>query len=225
MRATLYGLLEELAHVGLPPGPVVELGAGRAEGQRHLPSVADSLGGACYFGADLFAGEGVHQVQDLHRLGLRDAGVGTAIVLDTIEHVRRPWQALEEVARVLAPGGLAVVTSVFFFPIHEHPEDHWRFTDSAVDELLAPFGRRHARVAGPPLLPHTVAGIASNDPVDPVRWSGWCAALDRWVATGATSWKERALHVLPPALLLRGYAGFQRAGVARERRRNRRRRP
>jgi SAM-dependent methyltransferase len=218
VRTTLFGLLDGLVEVGLPPGPVVEFGAARAAAQQHLPRIAEVLHADAYFGTDLAPGPGVSHVHDLHHLGLGSSTVATAVVLDTIEHVRRPWEALAEVERVLAPGGLAIVTSVFFFPIHEFPDDHWRFNDSALDELLTPFDQRYARVAGPALLPHTVAGIAAKDPVDPARWQAWCDALDRWIAHGATSWKERALDLVPPALLVRGYSGFQSVAERRNRR-------
>ena len=68
-----------------------------------------------------------------------DASLGTILCLDTLEHVEDPRAAVSELSRVLAPGGLLIMTSVFEFPIHGYPNDYWRFTPEGVRSLLKPF--------------------------------------------------------------------------------------
>lgn len=52
--------------------------------------------------------------EDLHRLSFSDGSFDALLCLDVLEHVNDPVRCMNEMARVLAPGGLAVVTFPFF---------------------------------------------------------------------------------------------------------------
>ena len=64
-----------------------------------------------------------------------------------IEHVRKPWIGVEEVRRVLKPGGIAVLTSALIFYLHGVPHDYWRFTPDGLRVLCENFSIVH-RCAG-----------------------------------------------------------------------------
>lgn len=58
-----------------------------------------------------------------------------------LEHVEGdPFRAVQESFRVLKPGGIAVHTTVFMFPVHGYPFDFWRFTPGALELLCRPHG-------------------------------------------------------------------------------------
>jgi SAM-dependent methyltransferase len=217
VRTTLYPLLDALAAEVELRGPFVEFGGRLADEQAHLRPVRSCFAGRPWFTSDIQRGAQIDQVQDLHRLGVRDGSIGTALVLEVVEHLRRPWDAMAEVHRCLAPGGLAIVSTVFFFPVHGHPDDYWRFTGSGMATILEQFDRVEARTAGHPALPHTVVGLAAKAPFDDARWDAAVRCIDRWQPRQSTSWKERALMALPPRLLVAGYAGFRSVGIARNR--------
>ena len=67
-------------------------------------------------------------------LPFRDASFDTVLCLQVLEHVPRPWRLLDEIARVLRPGGALVLTAPHIWGLHEEPRDYYRFT---------PFGLRH----------------------------------------------------------------------------------
>ena len=208
MRTTMLSLARALSRTVRLPEPIYEFGARRVPGQEHRGDVRSFFRDRRFVGTDVEPGEGVDVVLDLHRLELPDASIGTALVFDTIEHVGHPRRALAEVHRCLVPGGLLVITSVMYFPVHAYPDDYWRFTASGFSILLEPFHRVAVRAYGLAKLPHTVVGIASKGPIDASLERGLLAALDRWGARGAQTWKEVAMAVAPPVLLIPAYDAF-----------------
>lgn len=218
MRTIIYGLLEQIAELPDLPEPVVEFGAARATSQRHLPSVRSSFPRRAFTGIDMFPGLGVDQCHDLRNLGLRDGSVGTAILLDTIEHVEDPRAALGELRRTLRRDGVLLLTSHFFFPIHRFPSDYWRFTSDGIAALLSEFDHSHAGEAGLRLFPHTVVGLAAGPDVSPATWKTLCIAVDDWLREGADSWKERLFGLLPPIVAQWSYERYTEIAERRSRR-------
>ncbi len=197
------------------PAPVWEFGSYHVVGQEHRGSVKDAVH-RDVVGCDLRMGPGVDRIEDLHALNIEDDTIGTALLLDTVEHVARPWRALEEVYRVLRPGGIVLLTSHMYFPIHAHPDDYWRFTKSGFSVLLEPYEIICVESAGMVKLPHTIVGVAGKPPIDPELKRALEAVVRSWVSTHANSWKERILAALPPAVLVPAYDAFM--GVLQRRR-------
>lgn len=208
MRTTILSLLRSLTQSARFPAPIYEFGAYRIQGQQHRGNVRDYFPGMDFVGCDMRPGPGVDQIHDLHSLNLPDATIGTALLLDTVEHVREPWRAMSEVHRCLLPGGLIVMTSVMYFPIHAHPDDYWRFTDSGFSSLLQGFNILCVESCGLKRLPHTVVGIASKGPVDPALDLAIRGSVASWKRHGSRSWKEFGMAVLPPFLLIPAYDLF-----------------
>ncbi len=138
--------------------PVVEFGALQVEpGQPN--DLRPLFAGRRFLGTDLRRGPGVDRVEDLRGLTFADGEVGTALCLDTLEHCADPLSACRELHRVLAPGGVCVISSVMLFPIHGYPEDYWRFTPEGFRVLLEPFAETWVGGVGHPELPMQVLGI------------------------------------------------------------------
>lgn len=57
-----------------------------------------------------------------------------------LEHVRDPYLAVRNLCRLVRPGGGVLVSTPFLVRIHDHPEDHWRFTPSGMRLLLEAAG-------------------------------------------------------------------------------------
>jgi SAM-dependent methyltransferase len=66
---------------------------------------------------------------DAARLPLQDASIDTVLLLEVLEHLRHPREALSEIARVLRPGGRLLVTVPFLYPVHDAPHDFQRYTE------------------------------------------------------------------------------------------------
>lgn len=78
----------------------------------------------------------VNLLADGRHLPIRDGSIETVLCTEVLEHVREPSHFVDEIARVLAPGGKALITVPFIQPLHELPYDFYRFTPSSL-ELFA----------------------------------------------------------------------------------------
>lgn len=164
MREHIEGFAAEAA-TSLPfTSPIIEIGARPAAGQEDGLNLRQYFPGQEYIGCDIQAGPRVDRIEDVHHLTFADGSVGGVIALDTLEHVADPRRAVEEVWRVLRPGGVVVISSVMFFPIHAHPWDFWRFTPEGFKQLLEPFESRLVMAYGWESMPETVFGVGIKGP-------------------------------------------------------------
>lgn len=122
---------------------LLDIGCGRGELKEAL---AD---GVQYIGFD-------YPVTGLYRYNARPEVLGTAEMLpfddgsfdflvcaEVMEHLAKPGRAAREMSRILRPGGRAVVTIPFAYPIHDAPHDYQRFTRY---QLLRIFGQAGLKI-------------------------------------------------------------------------------
>ncbi len=170
------------------PEPIVEAGSLQTEGQEEFADLRPYFGARSYLGMDMRPGPGVELLGDLHRIPLSDAGAGTILMLDTLEHVADPVGAIEEAHRALRPGGVLIIGSVMNFPIHNYPADYWRFTPAAFDHLLRRSRARAVMFQGDAEFPRTVLGVA----IKPAA-SGQRSYLRGVIQRVLSSWPEDAV--------------------------------
>ncbi len=65
--------------------------------------------------------------------------VGLVLNMESLQHNAYPQKALDEIYRVLKPGGLLVLTTHMFWPVMHHPKDYWRFCPHGLELLLSKF--------------------------------------------------------------------------------------
>lgn len=82
---------------------------------------------------------GVLQVDLAEPLPFADASFDTVLCTQVLEHVENVELAAAEIARLLRPGGCALITVPFLYPTHEAPYDFQRFTYLGLRGLV----RRH----------------------------------------------------------------------------------
>ena len=163
MRQLIRDFVEIVADTLPILEPVYEFGSFRVLGQEGFADLRPLFPGKKYVGCDIREGCGVDAKLDMHDIDLPPNFVGTVLSFDTLEHVEYPHKALEEMHRILKPGGIAVISSVLRFQIHDIPCDFWRFTPEGFKVLLRPFVKSFVGSAGNKSFPHTVVGVGVKD--------------------------------------------------------------
>jgi SAM-dependent methyltransferase len=134
LRRALEGAFE-----GLPaaPGPVLDLFCGTKPYLELLPWRP-------VWGLDIDRHFGMADVVGDLPLPFLDHSIGVALVTQALHMVDDPMGTVEELARVLAPGGYVVVTVPHLFLAEGHFERHW----SAADLRRLFTGWSDARIEG-----------------------------------------------------------------------------
>lgn len=73
---------------------------------------------------------------------------GTILAREVLEHVAELPDMLQELRRILMPGGRLWFSTVFVFPYHDYPADYWRISDTGWEMLLRAAGFRKYKVWG-----------------------------------------------------------------------------
>jgi len=133
-------LLQALRRIIEPPAPLIH----NPREPREAPLGRWNLyvGGAGartpgYVNLDIVCAPGVDVVADVQQLPFA-SDVFARVECDAVlEHVPHPERAMQELTRVLAPGGFLHLVAPFCHPMHEHPKDYHRFTPDGLKVLAA----------------------------------------------------------------------------------------
>lgn len=133
MQANVYDWVKRACAKYAFEAPVLEVGAGNINGSIrrlfHEP----------YTGMDIEAGPGVDEVKDVLTCHFAEE-FNTVVCCETLEHVTKPWKAVERMAQWLKPGGYMILSAPFCHFIHDYPGDYWRFTDQGFRLLFEDAG-------------------------------------------------------------------------------------
>jgi SAM-dependent methyltransferase len=197
MNRMLRGLVRAVAESFDLPGPVLEVGSYQVAGQEEMADLRRFFPGRRYLGLDRRPGPGVDLLGDVEQLPFDDGSVGTVLALGTFEHVGRFWKGFEEVRRVLRPGGALLVASPFYFHLHAHPDDYWRFSPSALELLLEEYPSKIVGWHGPPSRPANVWALAFREgrAITAAEYAAYRAGMRRH-ARMPLPWRRRLRYLL-----------------------------
>lgn len=162
MRRAIRESVRLFAEDFTPAGPVVEVGSLYLPGHEALCDLRSLFPGRAFVGCDQRRGPGVDRIDDAQALSLPDGSVGTMLLLELLEHLPRPQQAVDEAHRVLRDDGLLAVSVPFDYRLHAFPADYWRFTASGLALMLSEFPERTVFALGPRDKPQIIFAIASK---------------------------------------------------------------
>ncbi len=89
-----------------------------------------------YLATDLRVLSNVDFASDAARLPIADHSVDTVLSLELLEHVPQPHAVVEELGRILKPGGTVIVSVPSTVPRHDD-HDYWRYTAEGLKQLCS----------------------------------------------------------------------------------------
>lgn len=121
-------------------GDVLDVGCG------EMPFRSFLSDGARYHGLDIedAADFGMHKHPDVtlfdgQTIPFPADSWDAILCTEVLEHAADPERLVQEMLRVLRPGGIILVTVPFSARVHHVPHDYWRFTLFGLRKLLADF--------------------------------------------------------------------------------------
>ncbi len=75
-------------------------------------------------------------IGSIYETGIETSSVDAIICTEVFEHLADPFAAMKEVERILKPGGIFIGSTPFLFKIHGDPDDYFRYTKSALENVL-----------------------------------------------------------------------------------------
>lgn len=132
--------------VRLPHARVLDIGAGQVvEKNRRagFDDLANRYAGLMasqqYIGLEITNETRPAVVGDAHLLPFADATMDGVLMVSVLEHLCDPIRAVDQVWRVLKPGGVFFSYAPFYHPYHGSPRDYFRFTLEGYRYLLRDF--------------------------------------------------------------------------------------
>ncbi len=106
---------------------VLDIGAGGSSYHRYFPNRVT---------IDIDPERKPDIVGDAHTLPFRDGEFTYMLCTEVLEHLKDPRTAVSEMRRVLSAGGTLVLTTRFVYPLHDTPNDYYRYTKYGLRELF-----------------------------------------------------------------------------------------
>ena len=198
MRKNIREFLE-LVSTHLNVKNVIEIGSLQVEGQEDLSNLRPLFPHSTFLGSDIRKGKGVDIIQDAHNLAIKDSSFDLVLCIDTLEHILDPWTAIKEFKRILSESGTLIISSVMDFPIHDYPNDYWRFTPEIFLEFLKDLEYKKVFFQGDFFKPDTLIGIGSRRKLD-LEFPRRVANRDLFEYTGpsASTVETKTINWFPP---------------------------
>jgi len=147
-----------LRHLHLLSGDVLDIGCSDRALAKYLPEGCHYVGLDYYATVAAFYATRPDVFGDACALPMRDACMDGVMLFEVLEHVPDPQAVLAEIARVLRPGGVLLLSIPFMYPIHNAPFDFHRFTLHGLQRALTIHGF-DAEIIQPRLRALEVGGL------------------------------------------------------------------
>lgn len=113
-------------------GRLLDLGCGKVPLYAAYAPFANEI--TC---VDWAPGDHIDRCCDLSQpLPFETGSFDTIVLSDVLEHVPEPDLLWREMTRVLAPRGKVIMNVPFYYSVHAHPHDYYRYTNFALERFV-----------------------------------------------------------------------------------------
>jgi len=116
-------------------GSTLDYGSGIGKYRNYIEPIAEK-----YSTFDYSPQSGADILGQAQSSPYEDCSFDTLFCTQVLEHVEAPWKVVNEMFRILRPGGYCIVTAPFCIPYHEDPQDLFRYTRQGLCWLLKDSG-------------------------------------------------------------------------------------
>ena len=117
---------------------ILEIGSGKPVKGKYIYSSKKFFDNSNRFTcSDVTPGYG-HKVIDATKMSLKSE-FDIVLCLSVLEHVFEFEKVIKNIHNALRPGGTALIVVPGFYPLHDEPNDYWRFTEHSVRKILKDF--------------------------------------------------------------------------------------
>jgi SAM-dependent methyltransferase len=106
----------------------------------NLNQVAFKADNQVWHTTDIMPDPRLTYVMTEYSIPVPDASYDIVFSANVLEHVRKPWVWMRELARVCAPGGKVITLAPANWPYHEAPIDCWRVYPNGIKALYEDAG-------------------------------------------------------------------------------------
>lgn len=119
----------------LKPGIVLDVGSSHSPYKKYIPHTK-------YVRLDINEETKPDVCCDLHKIEWQSDYFDTVIATEVLEHLYEPPRAIDEIYRILKPGGICILSTRFIYPYHGVKEpDYYRFTWDSLNYLFRKFSK------------------------------------------------------------------------------------
>lgn len=119
-------------------GDLIDIGCGRMQYKKELTPFIKK-----YIGVDHPRISKLYNPQnkpdilaDAIHIPVKDKSFNSALLLEVLEYFSNPALVFKELARILKPNGVVIISSPFLYPQHDLPYDRARYTKTQIKEFL-----------------------------------------------------------------------------------------
>jgi SAM-dependent methyltransferase len=116
----------------LKPGKILDVGSKESPYKKYLPCLQ-------YMRLDIDKNTNPDICCDIHHIQFQSDYFDIVIATEVLEHLHEPQQAVNEIKRVLKPGGTCILSTKFIHQYHPDPGDYFRFTWDSLNYFFRTF--------------------------------------------------------------------------------------
>tara|TARA_Y100000031_G_C8177921_1_gene365003 strand:- start:361 stop:885 length:525 start_codon:yes stop_codon:yes gene_type:complete len=126
---------------------ILELGSGKPVNGKHAYSAINFFDASNEFTqSDINPGFG-HEVINVETMQIKNQ-YDIILCMNVLEHVFDFNKAIKNIHSALKPGGKLILFVPVFYPLHDEPNDFWRFTEHALKKILKDFNIKELKHSG-----------------------------------------------------------------------------